>query len=60
LFCVGFSRDRVSQTICPSWLQTVILLVSAHQVARITGVSHWRLACIQRISKKHFLRNWAW
>jgi hypothetical protein len=28
-------------TICPSWLQTVILLISASWVARITGVSHW-------------------
>jgi hypothetical protein len=28
------------QTICPSWLQTTILLISASLVARITGMSH--------------------
>jgi hypothetical protein len=30
-------------TICPGWLWNTILLVSASWVARITGVSHWRL-----------------
>jgi hypothetical protein len=40
-FCDGyFFRDRVSKTICPGWLQTSILLISASWVARITGVSH--------------------
>jgi hypothetical protein len=29
-----------SRTICLDWLQTVILLISASWVARITGVSH--------------------
>jgi hypothetical protein len=29
--------DRVSQTICLGWLQTVILLISASWVARITA-----------------------
>jgi hypothetical protein len=29
LFCDGFFRDKFSQTICPGWLQTVILLISA-------------------------------
>jgi hypothetical protein len=33
--------DRVSWTICPCWFQT--LLLSASQVARIIGVSHWHL-----------------
>jgi hypothetical protein len=33
--------DRVSWTICPSWLQTSILLISASWVVRITDVSHW-------------------
>jgi hypothetical protein len=42
-FCDGFFQDRVSQTICPVWLQTRILLISASQVARIKGVSHQRL-----------------
>jgi hypothetical protein len=32
--------DGVSQTFCHSWPQTVILLISTSQVARITGVSH--------------------
>jgi hypothetical protein len=27
--------DRVSQTVCPGWLQTMILLISASWVARI-------------------------
>jgi ABC-type Fe3+ transport system permease subunit len=43
-FCDGYFWDRVSWTICLSWLQTVILLISASWVARITGVSHWHLA----------------
>jgi hypothetical protein len=30
----------VSRTICPGWPQTLILLLSASQVAGITGVSH--------------------
>jgi hypothetical protein len=40
---LGF-RNRVSWTICLSWLRTAILLLSASRVARIIGVSHWRLA----------------
>jgi hypothetical protein len=36
-----FWRWGVSGTICPDWPWTVILLISAFQVARITGVSHW-------------------
>jgi hypothetical protein len=27
LFCEGFFWDRVSQTICPGWLRTMILLI---------------------------------
>jgi hypothetical protein len=43
LFCLGYFWDRVSWTICPDWLQTVILLISASWVARITNMSlqHW-------------------
>jgi hypothetical protein len=37
-------QDRVSRTICPGWLRTVILLISASWVARITDVSHWHPA----------------
>jgi hypothetical protein len=40
----GFFQDRVSWTICPDWLWTMIFLISASWVARITGVSHWRPA----------------
>jgi hypothetical protein len=43
LFCDGFFRDRVSWTIFPSWLQTLILLISASWVVWITGVSHCHL-----------------
>jgi hypothetical protein len=32
------------QTVCPGWPSTTILLISASQVAGITGVSHWCLA----------------
>jgi hypothetical protein len=35
---------RVSWTICLNWPQTAILLISASQVARITGVRHWHPA----------------
>jgi hypothetical protein len=31
-------------TICLGWLWTVILLISASWVARITGINHQRLA----------------
>jgi hypothetical protein len=30
--------------VCLGWPQTMILPILASQVARITGVSHWRLA----------------
>jgi hypothetical protein len=43
-FCDEFFRDRISRTICLGWLWTVILLISASWVARITGVSHRCLA----------------
>jgi hypothetical protein len=43
-FCSGYFGDRVSQTVCLGWPQTMILLISASQVAKITGVSHWHLA----------------
>jgi hypothetical protein len=39
MFC-GYFGGRVSQTICPGWPRTMILLISAAQVARITDVSH--------------------
>jgi hypothetical protein len=43
-FCCGYFGDRVSRNICPGWPQIVILLISASQVARITGMNYWFLA----------------
>jgi hypothetical protein len=34
----------VSRILCPGWPLIVILQISASQVARITGMSHWRQA----------------
>jgi hypothetical protein len=34
----------VSQTICLGWPRTMILLILASQVTRITGMSHWHPA----------------
>jgi hypothetical protein len=42
--CDGFFQDKVSLSICPGWLWTVILLISASWVATITGMSHRHLA----------------
>jgi hypothetical protein len=42
-FVMGFFEIG-SQTICLGWLQTVIFLICASLVARITGVSHWHQA----------------
>jgi hypothetical protein len=36
----GFFQGRVSRTICPGWLGTSILLISASWAARIIGVRH--------------------
>jgi hypothetical protein len=44
LFCVGYFWDGVLLTICLGWPQTIILLISASRVTRITGVSHQCLA----------------
>jgi hypothetical protein len=33
-------QNKVSPTICPGWIGTVVLLISASRVTRITGVSH--------------------
>jgi hypothetical protein len=41
LFALVIFGDQVTQTICPGWPPTsVILPMSASQVVRITGVSH--------------------
>jgi hypothetical protein len=41
LWCLG---EGVFQIICLGWFWSSILPISASQVARITGVSHWCLA----------------
>jgi hypothetical protein len=46
IFCVGFFWNRVSWTVCPGWLQTLILLISASWAARITGISHQLPVCL--------------
>jgi hypothetical protein len=43
LFCNGIFWHKVSRTIFPGWLWTVILLISASWVVGITGVSHRHL-----------------
>jgi hypothetical protein len=43
-FYSGYFEDEVSRIICPGWPQTVILLILASKLARITGVSHQRQA----------------
>jgi hypothetical protein len=61
--CVRYFRDSLLQTVCLGWFRTVILLISASWVARITGVSpvlptplirlwHW-VSC-------HFLKVSSW
>jgi hypothetical protein len=49
-FVMGFFQDRISRTVCPGWLQTLILLISASPIARITGVSHWHPAILTKIN----------
>jgi hypothetical protein len=46
MYCSGYFGDEVSRTISWGWLSTVIHPISASQVARITGVSHWHRAKI--------------
>jgi hypothetical protein len=42
--CSGYYRDGVSQTLCLGWRQTVILLILASQLVRITSMSHQQVA----------------
>jgi hypothetical protein len=60
-FCDGFFQDRVSWTICPGWLRTVILLISVFWVAKITGMSlchlaenYFLLSCYLKLPKLSF------
>jgi hypothetical protein len=41
LFHVGYFWDRDLRIICLGWFWTMLLLISASWVARITGMSHW-------------------
>jgi hypothetical protein len=52
LFCVGYFWDRVS-----GWLWTVVLLISASWVARITCVSHQRPASALFLSMYQGAKN---
>jgi hypothetical protein len=61
--------DRVSKTICPGWLHTTILLISASWVARITDMSHRCqapmsifvfLQFLQPIFTNFFFNFWCW
>jgi hypothetical protein len=54
-FFVCYFQDRVSQTICPGWLRTTVLLIAASQVARIIGVSHWHPALLLVFKEKSIL-----
>jgi hypothetical protein len=42
--CSGYFGDRVSHSVCLGWPQPTVLLISASQVTRITGVRHRSLA----------------
>jgi hypothetical protein len=43
-FYFGYSEDGVLQTTCPGWPRNKIFQISASQVAKIIGMSHWCLA----------------
>jgi hypothetical protein len=43
-FVMGIFEISVLWTVCPGWLSTVILLISASWVARIADESHWHPA----------------
>jgi hypothetical protein len=55
-FAVVILEMEFSQTVCPGWPQTTLLLISASQVARIIGRSHQYLVFL------NFLRLvlWSW
>jgi hypothetical protein len=61
LLCDRFVfQDRLSQTICPDWLPTMILLISASWLTRITGMSHLCPACHSYFSNRvlAFVQGW--
>jgi hypothetical protein len=66
ILCWVFFQGRVSWTICPGWLWTSILLISASWVAGITGMSHqnpiglFRLTWSFRQSSRDWLHTRCW
>jgi hypothetical protein len=58
-FALGISEIYIScDLFCPGWLgqdRTVILLISASSVARLTAVSHWSLAHPLLLQLKYIL-----
>jgi hypothetical protein len=46
IFSEGFFQDRVLLAICPGWLRTMILLISASWEARITSMNPWHPASV--------------
>jgi hypothetical protein len=59
-FCEGFFEIGSHGTISPGWLWTMILLISASWVARITTVSHWHPAHTSYLSALHVPTHWNW
>jgi hypothetical protein len=57
-FCSGYFGDGVSVTISLGWPETSILLISASQVARVSGVSHQHLADSDQIYMCVLLLFW--
>jgi hypothetical protein len=48
-FYVRNFRDRVSWTVCPGWIQTTYILMSASWVAMIRGMNHQHLVHLHKI-----------
>jgi hypothetical protein len=46
-FCVRYFWDKISQTICPGWLQNMTLFISASWITRITSMSHQHLPVLR-------------
>jgi hypothetical protein len=49
---MGIFEIRSRESFGQGWLQTLILLISASSIARITGMSHQHLAFVQHFVKK--------
>jgi hypothetical protein len=54
-FCSGYFEDRIFWTICPGWPWISVLLLSASQIARIIGMSHWHSASYRVLNKSLML-----